>query len=446
MKEELFLCLFFEDCGILETKLFFLKEEMLVRISKKLLVLPVVAAMLLTGCGGGGGKNQKNETLDFTTASGDADKNLVVSVGDKADIDVLKQIASDFKKDNPDFPYEVKAKVISEADASNQVLGDINSAPDVFTFADDQLNALSASGILHPIDDDSVKSDNLEAAVKAATIDGNLYAYPMTADNGYFLYYNKKYFKDSDLKTMDRLLKVASSKGKKVTMDIGRGWYLYSFFGNTGLKVGLSKDGLTNKCTWNSTKNKIKGIDVAHAITAIVKNSGFKAGGDDVLKAGAADGSVIAGISGVWLSSDLQKAWGNNLGAVKLPTYTVDGKQVQMASYAGYKMVGVNHFSSKSEWASKFASYMTNEKSQTLRFQKRGQGPSNKKAAESDALKASAPIQALLAQSKYSSLQRIGQKYWDATFSFGGELVSGATITQKRLNTLVKQITAAVSE
>lgn len=417
------------------------------RFQKKLLILPVVVAMLLTGCGGGAEKGQTSgSAFDFSTASGNASKELVVSVGDEADVEVLNQIVSDFKKENSDFPYTVKTEIIRESEAADKVLSNVNSAPDIFTFADDQLNALTASGILHPIDDSSVKSDNLDAAVDAASIDGKLYAYPMTADNGYFLYYNKKYFKDSDLKTMDGILKAASSKGKKVTMDIGAGWYLYSFFGNTGLKLTLADDGLTNKCNWNSTKNKIKGIDVTNAISSILKNPGFEAGGDDVLKAGAADGSVVAGVSGVWLSSDLQKAWGDNLAACKLPTYTVDGKQVQMASYAGYKMVGVNSFSAKADWANKFAAYMTNEKSQTLRFEKRGQGPSNKKAAETDEVKASPGIQALLAQSEYASLQRVGQKYWNATTAFGSDLTSGATITQKRLNTLVKQITESVTD
>lgn len=417
------------------------------RFQKKLLVLPVVVAMLLTGCGGGAEKGKTSgSTFDFSTASGNASKELVVSVGDEADVEVLNQIVSDFKKENSDFPYTVKTEIISESEAADKVLSNVNSAPDIFTFADDQLNALTASGILHPIDDSSVKSDNLDAAVDAASIDGKLYAYPMTADNGYFLYYNKKYFKDSDLKTMDGILKAAASKGKKVTMDIGSGWYMYSFYGNTGLKLSLADDGLTNVCDWNSTKNKITGLDVAKAMSAIAKKPGFLAGGDDVLKAKAAGGTVIAGVSGVWLSQDLKKAWGDDMGAAKLPTYTVAGKQVQMASFAGYKMVGVNSFSPKAEWANKLAAYMTNEKSQTLRFEKRGQGPSNKKAAESDAVKASPAIQALLAQSKYASLQRVGQKYWDATTAFGSELVSGSAITQKRLDQLVKQITAAVTD
>lgn len=295
------------------------------KISKTIFAVPVIAAMLLTGCGGSAGNGQASgDALNFSTASGDASNKLVVSIGDEADTEVLNQIVTNFKKDNPDFPYTVKSEIISESDASNKVLGDINAAPDIFTFADDQLNALTASGILQPITDSSIKSENLDAADDAASIDGKLYAYPMTADNGYFLYYNKKYFKDSDLAKMDGILDVAAKNGKKVTMDIGNGWYMYSFFGNTGMKLTLADDGLTNVCDWNSTDNKIKGIDVAKAMSAIASNSGFEAGGDDALKAGAADGSVIAGVSGVWLSTDMQNAWGDDLGAVKLPTYTVN--------------------------------------------------------------------------------------------------------------------------
>jgi arabinogalactan oligomer/maltooligosaccharide transport system substrate-binding protein len=419
------------------------------RFRTNFLIVPVIAAMLLTGCAGRGtpkARGGQTAAPDFSTASGDASKDLTVSVGAEDDVAVLKTIADNFKKDNPDFPYTVKPVVIGESDAKNRILSDVNSAPDVFTFADDQLSALAASGILTEVTDKNAKSDNLDAAVDAATIDKKMYAYPMTADNGYFLYYDKSFFDESDLKTLDGMMKKAAAAGKKITMDITSGWYLYSFYGKTGLKLGLADDGLTNVCDWNSTKNDPTGMDVANAIYDIAHNPGFETGGDDMLKAGAKDGSVVAGISGTWLSTDMQTAWGDNLGATKLPTYTCAGRQIQMASYAGYKMVGVNSFSAKKDWADEFAAYMTNEASQTLRFEKRGQGPSNKKAADSSEVKASVAIQALLAQSENSSLQRLGQRFWDPSFAFGTELVNGTKPTQKRLNDLVKQITAAVTE
>lgn len=418
------------------------------RFHKKLLIIPVIASMILTGCAGGGriAKGGKAAAPDFSTASGDATKDLVVSVGSEDDEPVLQTIAENFKKDNPDFPYTIKTVVISESDVKNQILSDINSAPDVFTFADDQLSALAASGILTEVTNGSAKSSNVEAAVKAASIGDKLYAYPMTADNGYFMYYDKSFFSDSDLKSLDGMMKKAAAAGKKITMDFSSGWYLYSFYGKTGLRLGLADDGLTNVCDWNSKKNDPTGLDVANAIYAVAQNKGFESGGDDVLTAGAKDGSVVAGVSGTWLSTDMAAVWGKNLGATKLPTYTCNDRQIQMASYAGYKMVGVNSYSSKKTWADKFAAYMTNNKSQTLRFEKRGQGPSNTMAASSDEVKKSVAIQALLAQSENSSLQRLGQKFWDASSAYGMSMVNGTKPTQKELDTLVKDITGSVTD
>ena len=36
-----------------------------------------------------------------------------------------------------------------------------------------------------------------------------MYAYPLTADNGYFLYYNKAYFSEEDVQSLDRILELA---------------------------------------------------------------------------------------------------------------------------------------------------------------------------------------------------------------------------------------------
>lgn len=51
----------------------------------------------------------------------------------------------------------------------------------------------------------------------------------MTADNGYFMYYNKDYFTEEDVKSLDKMLSVAQAAGKKVAMEFNSGWYLYSF-------------------------------------------------------------------------------------------------------------------------------------------------------------------------------------------------------------------------
>ena len=72
------------------------------------------------------------------------------------------------------------------------VLADLEGGADVFTFADDQLAALAAAGALDPLEDpEEIRASNLPASVEAASVGDTLYAFPLTADNGYFLYYNK---------------------------------------------------------------------------------------------------------------------------------------------------------------------------------------------------------------------------------------------------------------
>ena len=96
-----------------------------------------------------------------------------------------------------------------------------------------------------------------------------------TADNGYFLYYDKSYFTEDDVKTMDRILEVAEAAGKEFSMELTSGWYLYSFFGGTGMDFGINDDGVTNHCNWNTTEGSIKGVDIAQALVNITSSPAF---------------------------------------------------------------------------------------------------------------------------------------------------------------------------
>ena len=325
-------------------------------------------------------------------------------------------------------------------------MADLENGADVFAFADDQLNTLVASGALEPIENaDSLRTSNLPEAVSAASVNDTLYAYPLTADNGYFLYYDKRYFSEEDIQSWDRMLDIAGEEGKKVSMEWSSGWYVYSLFGNTGLTVGLNDDGITNYCTWNATEGAIKGTDVAKAMTAMAKHPGFLSTDDAGFLEGVQNGTIIAGVSGVWNAIAVEEAWGRGYGAAKLPSYTCAGQQVQMSSFSGYKLIGVNSYSDHREWAAKLAEWITNEENQELRFQLRGQGPSNKNAAASEAVQNSPAIAALLEQSEFSCLQRIGGNYWEPVTNFTAEILAGnpsGKSLQEQLDTMVTGIIA----
>ena len=367
--------------------------------------------------------------------------------GAEEDQELLQEILTSFQaRYAEEANFQITCQPQSESSCKDAILGDLEAGPDVFAFADDQVSALAAAGALDPIPDpEAVRSASLSAAVEAASVENTLYAYPLTADNGYFLYYNKAYFSQDDVQTLDRILAVAEEAGRQVSMDWSSAWYVYAFFGNTGLEVGLNEDGLTNYCTWNGTDGPISGVDVAESMLSVAASPGFSSRTDEAFLQGVQDGSLIAGVSGVWNTVAIQEAWGENAGAVKLPTFTCGGQQVQMASFSGCKLIGVNAYSEYPEWAVRLAEWITSEENQRLRFERRGQGPSNSAAAASAEVQNSTAMAALLAQAEFSQVQRVGGNFWAPVEEFAASMAdgnpSGASL-QAQLDRMVENVTA----
>ena len=122
---------------------------------------------------------------------------------------VMKELVDEFKSTYPDVEFNITIGAESEANCKDDVLKDVEAAADVFIFPDDQLPELVKAGALQSVDAtytyDPTKT-NTSATVEAASIDGKLYAYPMTASNGYFLFYNKNDLSEEDVKSWDTLL------------------------------------------------------------------------------------------------------------------------------------------------------------------------------------------------------------------------------------------------
>ncbi len=401
----------------------------------------LLLTVFLTGCQ----QNSLDPSGEEQTSGSDT-VNLTVW-GAEEDEELLRQIIDGFETEyQGQADFQITYEPQSESHCTDALMADLENGADVFAFADDQLNTLVAAGALEPIENaDTVRNSNLPEAVLAASVNDTLYALPLTADNGYFLYYNKQYFSEQDIASFDRMLEIAAGQEKKISMEWSSGWYVYSLFGNTGLTLGLNDDGITNYCTWNSTEGDIKGTDVARAMQNIAVHPGFVSVDDAGFVEGVKNNTIIAGVNGVWNAVAVEQAWGKNFGAAKLPSYTCAGRQVQMASFSGYKLIGVNAYSENREWAAKLAEWITNEENQKLRFQLRGQGPANTKAAASEEVQSSPAIVALLEQSKYSCLQRIGGNFWDPVSTFTADTLSGnpsGKSLQDRLDTMVEGITA----
>ena len=415
---------------------------------KKAIALTLAGAMALSlaACGGSASVAASESTAAESAATGAVEDVTLTMWGAEEDQDLLRQISDKFIEENKDkVNLTINIGVQSESECKDTVLNDPEAAADVYAFADDQLNQLVAAGALQEIPAEmnleDVKTRNSPASVDAATIDGKLYAYPLTADNGYFMFYDSSFYTEEDVKSLDTMLEKAAAAGKKVSMDLANGWYLYSFYAGAGLELGLNEDGVTNFCNWNEAP----GADVTQAIIDIAKNPGFVSLKDESFTGELKAGNLVAGVNGTWRANDAAEVWGDNYAACKLPTYTLNGEQVQMASFSGFKLIGVNRHSKNVGWAMLLADYVTNEENETLRFEMRGQGPSNLKALENAA---SPALSAVVAQSEFASLQRVGNNFWTPAESLGSILAKGnaeGKDTQALVDEAVAGITAPVA-
>ena len=161
-------------------------------------------ALCLSGCQKGSGEPSKADpppefpTVELTVWGAEEDKEL------------LHQIFEDFQaKYGEEADFIITYKPQSESSCTDALMADLEQGADVFAFADDQVAALAAAGALEPIEEaDKIRTANLATSVEAASVGDTIYAYPLTADNGYFLYYNKAYFSEEDIQSLNQMVEI----------------------------------------------------------------------------------------------------------------------------------------------------------------------------------------------------------------------------------------------
>lgn len=422
---------------------------------RKIVALAAVASMLvgsLAGCTGAaeetgnGGAAVGDDAIANLIAATEGTVSLTVWASEE-DQAYTQTLIDEFIAAYPDVTFDIQLGSESESTCKDTVLTDIEAAADVFAFADDQIQALVDAGALQPINayyTYDVANENVAGAVDAASVDGQLYAYPMTADNGYFMFYDSSIYTEEDVQSLDAMIAAAEASGTKIGMDLSSGWYLYSFFAGAGLETGLNEDGVTNFCEWNADG----GVDVAQAIIDYFGTGVLVNMTDDEQATAIANGEISACVNGTWRAETAAEAWGDNYAACKLPTFTLNGNQTQMSSFSGCKLIGVNAYSDQIGWSMLLAEFLTNEDAQIGRFNERGLGPSNIAAASSPEVQANPAIAALAAQADYATPQRIGGNYWAPSQTLGEILASGnpdGTDIQALLDTAVEGIEAPVA-
>ena len=331
----------------------------------------------------------------------------------EAAVDFTNAKVEAFKAANPEYAdMTVKIEPLGEGDAASNVLTDVEGAADLFGFPQDQLTRLVAAGALEEVEPgnaETVKVENDAGSVAAATLGDTMYAYPLTSDNGYFLYYDKSVVTDPS--TLEGILADCEAAGKSFYMEINSGWYQTAFFFGAGCTLTYDVDDEGNFVACNVDYASENGVRALKAMITLAKSPAFVNGSS------ASNASDIGAIvDGPWDAKAVQGLLGDNYAACKLPT--VDG--FQMGGFVGYKMIGVKPQTDED----KLAAYLSSEEAQLYRFKAVEWGPSNIKAAEDEAVQNNIALAAIADQMKYCVVQ--GQypgDYWSLATALGDDVI-----------------------
>ena len=352
---------------------------------------------------------------------------ITMWVSEKAGVaDQFKAQIAAFEKANPGIKINASIEGVTEADAGSKVVADVATAPDIYCFAQDQLARLVQAAALAAPGGDvaaAIKANNDAGSVAAASVAGQLYAYPMTSDNGYYLYYDTSIINAEDADSLEAIIAACEANGKKFRFALENAWYTASFFFATGCHSNWTTNEAGEFVSIDDTFNSAEGLAAMKGMQKLAKSSCYDSDADTFVDAGAI-------VTGIWNAGAAAEHFGANLGATDLPSFTVDGKSYHLGSYSGNKLMGVKPQtdSKKAAVLSLLAQYLTGEECQKQRFESFEWGPSNKNAQASPAVQANASLAALAKQNNYATPQgQIGGSWWDIAKVLGADAKNAAT-------------------
>lgn len=305
------------------------------------LLAAVLGVSMLAGCGNsedGSSGGKKKVRLMVWSPSEDQSKDSG---------EWLQTTCEKFADEHPEWDITFVYGVADEATAAGQVAQDPEASADVFMYANDTLTTMTDANALVKFGGkyrEEIERTNTEEVISSLTKNGELYGVPFTT-NTWFMYYDKSVFDEEDVKNLDTMLE----KGV-VSFPMTNSWYLPAFY-------------IGNGCTlFGDGTDEAKGVDfggeksveVTDYLVDLAGNPNFKIDADAV-----------------------KEALGDNMGAIALPAYTLNGEEKQMMAYAGSKAIGVNPNCKDMVAAVELAVYLGSAEAQRTHYELRNVIPCN---------------------------------------------------------------------
>ena len=336
------------------------------------------------------------------------------------------QVAA-FMKANPGIIINATIDGVTEADAASKVITDITTAPDLYCFAQDQLARLvQAQALAAPSDTvaDRLAAANDAISVSAASVAGQMWAYPLTSDNGYYLYYDTSIISAEEADSLEAIIAACEANGKTFRYALENAWYTASFFFATGCHSNWTTDESGNFTSIDDTFNSPEGLIARQGMMKLAQSTCYDGDNNIFTNAGAI-------VTGIWAANDAVEHFGENLGATDLPSFEVDGKSYHLGSYSGNKLLGVKPQadSKKALVLSLLAEYLTGEECQLQRYELKQWGPSNLAAQQNESVKTNESLAALALQGAYARPQgNIHGSWWDIAKVLGADAKAAAGV------------------
>ena len=370
------------------------------------------------------------------TACGNKGLELTVW-GSVAQQETLKQMVVKFEEANPETKYNIKVGICEEDMAVSNIAPDPSAAADVFCYSNDQLIPLLRVGALAKLGGiflDNVKTENSEDSVASGSIaygtaDEKVYGYPYASDNGYFMFYDKSVITDEQVGSLESIISVCETKNKKIAWAVDVPWYTAGWFFAFGCDYSVEYDYNDNYKEKNIeiSLNNEGGINACKAMSKLTSSKAFsgKSTDNEKIITGFTTKSTAVAVSGTWNAPQIKKILGENYGVCKLPTVNVNGQDVQLSSFKGYKLFGVNpHSGDKIVEAHKLAAFLSSEAMQAERFEKYMVGPTNNAAA--NAVKDDVTFAALNEQKQFAKDQTsVPSSFWEPLKGVGLNIIDG---------------------
>ena len=337
--------------------------------------------------------------------------------------ELTQQQIQAFMDANPGVVIQATIEGIGEGEAATQMVTSVEDGADLYFFAQDQLARLVQAAALTELGvkaTETVQTTNDASAVKAATVNGKVYCYPATSDNGYFMFYDKSVIDESHLDSLEDLIADCEAAGKMFSFQLeGSGWYNASFFFAVGCHSDWTTDDTGAYVSVDDDFNSDKGVIALKGMQKVLKSTAYNNAASTADFEAAVPSAVV--ISGTWDSATAKRILGDNYGVTDLPSFTIDGQTYHLGSFSGNKLVGVKPQTDAKRAAvlQALALFLTNKECQLQRFEQFGWGPSNLEAQASEAVKSDETLSALASQNKYAIPQgQIHGSWWDISKSY----------------------------